>query len=118
MKLDDSYANLMDRLSKSLYVHEACDRVHTQMCDILSVTSVDLGRVMRRLRTLYRESMQIVLDEHRTIFNLLVTTDNRLQAAEATANVLQQDVQKRDRKLVEQLEERMLQYRQELEMVS
>lgn len=94
----------IESVVKSECLKDLCDEVGLRLTDMLSVSSAELGNVLRKLRYTYDQSFLQVLSSWKDVRSRYVTVDNDLSEAQEYVQSLREQLDERDFNIREQID--------------
>jgi hypothetical protein len=111
-RLDEPW---LDGIVKSECLKDLCDEVGLRLTDMLSVSSAELGNVLRKLRYTYDQSFLQLLSSWKELRCQYVIIYHELQDATHTIEVLTEKINERDFNIREQIDEEIDEIKKDFE---
>ena len=106
----------LDRLIKCSSLEGICDDTSGKLADMISVSSADLGNVLRKLVKTYKQTFQLMRSSWEELYNAHKETKRELSNCLGLAEILKYDVANKESGIRERLDEEVKQVTDSYEM--
>ena len=105
----------IESVVKSECLKDLCDEIGLRLTDMLSVSSAELGNVLRKLRYTYDQSFLQVLSSWKDVRCKYVAVDNELSDTQDLVQSLQEQLDERDFNIREQIDSEVEEIKKDFE---